>query len=77
MCHLVDTIDMRDAAHNHLKLADRVHRKVDGADGYAVDILGGERRHSEVELIGDTVDKVAHKVVAVDALDAYAHRVEE
>ena len=77
MCHLVDAVDMRDAAHNHLKLADRVHRKVDGADGYTVDILGLERRHRELQLVGDAVDKVAHKVVAVDALDANPNRVEE
>ena len=54
-----------------------MHRKVDGADGYAVDILGLERRHRKLQLVGNAVDKVAHKVVAVDALDANPNGVEE
>ena len=30
-----------------------------------------------MELIGYAVDKIAHKVIAVNTLDAYAHGVEE
>ena len=77
MCHLVNTIYAGDALHGGLQLAERVYREVDVAYRYAVDILRRERRHREVELIRDAVDKVAHKVVAVDALDANPNRVEE
>ena len=74
---LVDAVDAEDAVHNHLKLANRVYRKVNGADGDAVDVLGLERRHCQVQLVGDAVDKVAHKVVAVDTLHTNLDGVEE
>ena len=77
MRHLVDTIYAGDALHGGLQLAERVYREVDVAYRYAVDILRRERRHREVELIRDAIYKVAHKVVAVDALHADANGVEE
>ena len=77
MRNLVDTIDSLDAVYHPLQLAYGLHHKLDVTDGYAVDILGCQGCHRKMQLVGNAVDKVNHKVVAVDTLHANLHGIEE